>query len=76
MASYARSGARPPFTGGAVLLGAGPAPQLALRILDGLRRELGRTPTGADIRATMQRLDAARSELAIAANAADRGASK
>lgn len=46
---------------------------LARRILDGLTRGR-RAPTGDQIRGAMAMLDAARSELATAANAADRAA--
>ena len=66
---------RPAWLGGAVVIG--PTPEaFATRILDGLRRRLGHAPTGEEIRDAMGMLDATRSELARAANAVDRGASK
>ena len=69
-----RPGVRPPFTGGAVDLGHD-AKALARRIVDGLRRRLGREPSGDDIRAAMGHLDATRSELALDAASRDRGGS-
>ena len=66
------AGDRPAWLGGAVLLG--PTPQaFAQRVLDGLRRRLGREPTGEDIRAAMAHLDATRSELATSAATAAGG---